>query len=216
MPKLTRRESLAVAGAASAGSLLLSAGGQAAPAARHKWVATPPREAIRARYFPNYTLVDQNGVEVRLYDDLIRDKVMLLNFVYTSCNRICPLVTDNLVRVQRLLGSRVGRDVFMYSFTLDPKTDRPPVLKEFARKHRVGPGWSFLTGKPEELEQLRRRLGFTDPDPERDQDLENHIGNVRYGNEARQLWGACPGMSRPEFIVESLSWVETPRTPTRD
>jgi len=58
---------------------------------------------------------------------------------------------------------------------------------------------------------LRRRLGFTDPDPEKDKDRETHIGNVRYGNEVRQLWGACPGMSRAEFIVESLSWVDWPK-----
>jgi protein SCO1/2 len=115
---------------------------------------------------------------------------------------------DNLVSVQRLLGASVGRDVFMYSFTLDPRHDTPAILADYARMHSVGPGWLFLGGKPAVLEDLRKRLGFVDPDPKIDQDRENHIGNVRYGNEARQLWGACPGMSRPEYIVESLSWVQ--------
>src|SRR5262252_8896554 len=180
-----------------------------------KWETISPREQIRRRYFPEMRLVTHEGKRVRLYEDLIKDRIVLLNFMYAHCRGVCIPVTANLVRVQRLLGARVGRDIFMYSFTLDPRTDRPPVLKEFARTHHVGPGWSFLTGTPEDLEQLRRRLGFTDPDPQRDKDLENHIGNVRYGNEARQLWGACPGMSRPEFIVESLSWVERPPTPTK-
>ena len=99
----------------------------------------------------------------------------------------------------------------MYSFTLDPTHDTPDVLKEYAQMHHVGPGWQFLTGKPDEMEVLRRKLGFVDPDPALDKDKESHIGNVRYGNERRQLWGACPGMSKPEFIVESLSWVEWPK-----
>src|SRR5258708_2544141 len=162
---------------------------------------------VRQRYFPDVALRTQDNKKVHLYSDLIKDKVMLINFMYTSCDRICPLVTENLVKVQRLPGERVGRDVFIYSFTLDPKHDTPAVLKEYAKTHRVGPGWSFLTGTPEELEMLRRKLGFTDPDPEQDKDRDAHIGNVRYGNEARLLWGACPGMSHAEFIVQSLSWV---------
>ena len=67
------------------------------------------------------------------------------------------------------------------------------------------------SGKTSLMEMLRRRLGFTDPDPERDKDKENHIGNVRYGNEPRLLWGACPGMSHAEVIVEAISWVDWPK-----
>jgi len=220
MPKLTRRQSLVLAGAATAGGVLaLSGSGSATPAAApaapapdpaRKWRTISSRDAIRERYFPNYKLVTHEGKQVLLYDDLVKDKVMLLNFMFSSCDRICPRVTQNLVGVQRLLGQRVGRDVFMYSFTLDPVHDTPEALAEYAKMHRVGPGWSFITGAPAILEDLRRRLGFTDPDPKRDADRENHIGNVRYGNETRELWGACPGMSTPQYIVESLGWVEKP------
>ena len=163
------------------------------------------------RYFPDVVLQTQENRKVRLYEDLVKDRVMLINFMYASCDRICPRVVHNLAKVQKLLGDRVGRDVFFYSFTLDPKHDTPKVLKQYAAQHGAGPGWSFLTGKPDEMELLRRKLGFTDPDPAVDRDRENHIGNIRYGNEARLLWGACPGMSNPEFIVESLSWVDWPR-----
>jgi protein SCO1/2 len=179
--------------------------------ATHQWASVSPREVIRQRYFPNLLLTTHENRQVRFYDDLIKDKVVLINFMFTSCSGICPRTTQNLAKVQRLLGGRVGRDIFMYSLTLDPAHDTPDVLKEFARMHHVGPGWLFLTGTPDEMEQLRRKLGFVDPDPVLDKDKESHIGNVRYGNEARQLWGACPGMSRPEFIVESLSWV-APKT----
>src|SRR5262245_12110956 len=102
MPSLTRRQSLALlATAAFATTRLEAAPAPAtAPAPARKWKTTPPREAIRARYFPNHLLVTHEGRHVRLYDDLIKDKIVLLNFMYASCDRICPRVTDNLVSVQ--------------------------------------------------------------------------------------------------------------------
>lgn len=168
------------------------------------------RDTIRQQHFPDVILRTQNNEKVRFYTDLIRDKVVTINFFFSKCDEICPLVTANLVKVQKLLGERVGREVFMNSITLKPKEDSPAVLKEFAKMHRVGPGWRFLTGKPEDVERLRRSLGFTDPDPRRDKDLNQHIGNVRYGNERLMLWAACPGMANARFIVESISWVIPP------
>jgi protein SCO1/2 len=212
MPNITRRKSLAfLASAPVAGWVLGKESQAAALAPEHQWKQVDPREQIRQRYFPNVVLTTQDHKKVRLYDDLIKDKVVLINFMYSSCSQLCPRVTQNLVKVQKLLGDRMDRDIFIYSFTLDPKHDTPKVLKDYASMHHVGPGWSFLTGAADEMEMLRRRLGFTDPDPELDKDKESHIGNVRYGNEPRQLWGACPGMSHAEFIVESLTWVDWPK-----
>ncbi len=210
MAKMTRRDSLNLFALAPLGMASGRELPSSAPAPVQHWKNTEPRQVIRERYFPDVVLITHDNKKVHLYDDLIKDKVMLINFMYTSCDQICPRVTQNLVRVQKLLADRMARNIFFYSFTLDPKHDTPAVLKDYAAMHRVGPGWSFLTGTAHDLEMLRRRLGFTDPDPERDRDRETHIGNVRYGNEARLLWGACPGMSRAEFIVESLSWVDWP------
>jgi protein SCO1/2 len=165
------------------------------------------RERIRERYFPNVTLLTHEGKKVRFYDDLLKDRTLTLNFMFATCNELCPRTTANLVRVQKLLGNRVGRDIFMYSISLKPEQDTPAMLAEYVKLHHVGAGWKFLTGDPRDIEMLRRRLGFTDPDPARDRDLTNHIGNVRYGNEPLQLWAACPGLATPEWIVESLSWV---------
>jgi len=196
-----------MAGFAGAG---LAAGAKTAgSAAQTEWKAIEPRDAIRARYFPDVILRTQDNRPVRLYEDLVKDRIVLMHFMYATCDRICPRVVHNLTAVHKLLGERAGKDVFLFSFTLDPIRDTPDVLKKYAAMHQAGgPGWSFLTGPPSTMELLRRKLGFTDPDPVRDRDRENHIGNVRYGNEARCLWGACPGMSRPEFIVESLYWVD--------
>ena len=172
------------------------------------WASTSARDLIHRRYFPDVTLTTQEGKRVRLYDDLVRDKIVVMNFFYATCEGICVPITANLVKVQALLHERIGRDIFMYSFSLKPKLDTPQVLKEYAERFRTGPGWSFLTGAPDDLELVRRRMGFTDPDPKRDADKTNHTGMIRYGNEPLQLWSACPGMSRPDSIVTSILAVD--------
>jgi protein SCO1 len=168
------------------------------------------RQKIRDRYFPNISLVTHEGQKVRFYDDLIKDKIVVINMMYAECEEICPGLTSNLVSVQKMLGQRVGRDIFIYSITLRPEQDTPDVLKEYSRMHGAQSGWLFLTGGVDDIELLRRRLGFVDPDPDIDQDKSQHVGNIRYGNEALQQWAACSGLARPEWIVESILWVDWP------
>ena len=194
------------------GGLAAVAGGFLALPSKPKvsWANTSPREDIRKRYFPDVLLTTHEGKQVRFYGDLIKDKIVTINLMYASCKITCPLTTANLVRVQRILGDRVGRDLFMYSITLDPTHDTPTVLKNYAKTYGVGPGWTFLTGKANDIELLRRKLGFTDPDPRRDANKENHVGNIRYGNEPLMLWAAMPGMGQAAFLAESISSVIRP------
>jgi protein SCO1/2 len=202
MMSMTRRFWLA-ASAAGAGVL----GGLLTREARSDGPSS--RERIRARYFPDVVLTTHEGKQVRFYEDLIKDKIVVINLMYTRCaDGTCPVTTANLVRVQKLLKDRVGRDIFMYSITLTPEHDTPEVLQRYAKSYRVGPGWLFLTGQPADIEVLRRKLGFTDPDPARDANKVNHIGMVRYGNEPDQLWAAVPGMAKPEWIAESILWAD--------
>src|SRR4029078_12054602 len=94
-----------------------------APPIARQWQTISPREQIRRRYCPDMRLTTDEGKSVRLYEDLIEGKIVLLNFMYARCRGVCIPVTSNLLRVQKLLGDRVGRDIFMYSFTLDPLQD---------------------------------------------------------------------------------------------
>jgi protein SCO1/2 len=165
------------------------------------------RERIHRRYFPDIVLRTQDNKKVRLYEDLIKDKIVTINCFYAKCDGICPGITANLVKVQKLLGDRVGRDLFMYSITLKPEEDSPKALKEYAEMYDMKPGWTLLTGKPDDVELLRVSLGFTNPDPKLDKDKSQHTGNIRYGNEPLMEWAACPGMAHPEWIAESISWV---------
>jgi protein SCO1/2 len=172
---------------------------------------TSARERIRKRHFPNVLLTAHMGEQLRFYDDLIKGKIVVINFMYVKCDGVCPGITANLTKLQKLLGARLGRDIFMYSFTLKPEEDSPEVLRRYATAYHVKKGWTFLTGVPDDMELLRRSLGFTDPDPRLDADKSNHIGNIRYGNEALQLWGSCPGLSRVSWMAESISWVDWPK-----
>ena len=164
------------------------------------------RERIRLNHLPNVELIAHTGQHVHFYDDLVKDKKVIINFMYAKCEGICVPVTMNLVRVQKLLGDRVGRDIFMYSITLKPAEDSAETLREYAEQHHIGPGWLFLTGSPPDIEHLRRGLGFTYADPAEDADTSNHIGMLRYGVEAEPRWAACPGMANPEHIVRSILW----------
>lgn len=177
-----------------------------APSPR-QWGTTSPREIIRRRYFPDVTLVTHEGKKVRLYEDLIKDRCVMMNFMYARCTGICSPVTANLKRAQALLKDHIGRDMFMYSFTLKPEEDSPEALRDYVKERKIAPGWTFLTGSPDDLLLVRRRLGFYDLDPARDADTSNHTGMVRYGNEARQLWAAFPGMSSAEAIAKEILWV---------
>ena len=112
------------------------------------------------------------------------------------------------MKVQKLLGDQLGKDVWMYSITLTPEKDSPEVLREYAQRFGVKPGWLFLTGKPKDIELLRRNLGFTNSDPVRDADKTQHLGLLRLGNEPYDWWAACPSKSRPNQIFKLINWMK--------
>src|SRR5262249_22635718 len=161
----------------------------------------------RADYFPNLILRTHENRPVRFYDDLIKGKLVVINMMYAQCEGLCPSMTSNLVKVHAALGDRMGRDIFMYSLTLQPRVDTPRVLKDYAEMHGAGSGWLFLTGRPRDMDILRRKLGFFDPDPVVDNDKSQHLGIIRFGNEALDRWAACPALSDPDQIVRSILWM---------
>jgi protein SCO1/2 len=209
MTDLKRRNLVAALAAAPIAAPLLTHA--QAPDSPRKFKEISSRERTRQRYFPNLVLTTHEGQKVKFYDDLVKDKIVIFNMMYAKCEGICVPVTRNLVRLQKVLGERVGKDIFMYSFTLKPKDDTPAAMKHYAEMHKVKPGWLFLTGSVDDMETLRRKLGYVDPDPVVDKDISNHIGVLKYGNEPLERWGGCPGMQSPEWIAETLSWVDWPK-----
>jgi protein SCO1/2 len=138
-------------------------------------------DALR-RQFPNAVLRDQTDRPLRFYDDLVKGKTVLINFMFTTCGDFCPRATSNLAGVQRLLGAQLGREVRMISITVDPENDTPPRLARFAAEHHARPGWYFLTGSREAVDDVRTRLGAGG------EDKMQHTGVVTIGNEPAGRW----------------------------
>jgi protein SCO1/2 len=151
--------------------------------------------AQSAKYFPNLELITQDGVKVRFHDDVLKGKTVLINFLFTSCADVCPPMTANLVRVQRLLGDRLGRDIVMVSISLDPETDTPDALKAYAEKFGAKPGWYFLTGDKANVDAVLAKLGgYVD-------DKNKHSAALLVGNVARGGWQKMFAMGKPEAIA---------------
>jgi len=157
---------------------------------------------------PNVQLLTHEGRSVHFHDDLVRDKLVVINMMYAGCSNTCPPATHNLVKVQEMLKDRVGRDIFMYSLTLRPEQDGPEELARFARLHGVRPGWLFLTGLPREVEKLRLALGFYDPDPQVDGQEGRHVGMVRIGNDSYRRWGMAPALADPRQILAAIQHLD--------
>ena len=160
-----------------------------------------------AAWFTNVEVTAHDGRTYRFYDDLLRGKVVMINFFYTDCDELCPLATQNLAAVRELLDARTGAPVSMYSISLRPARDTPERLAAYARTYGVGPGWLMLTGKPDDIELLRHRLGFVDSDLLQDADLEQHLGTVRIANEPMHRWIMTPALLNPAAILRSVKRV---------
>lgn len=152
------------------------------------------------QHFPNVPLVNQNGKTVHFYTDLIKGNIVMIQFMFTNCERACPMVTPNLAKVQKELQRRVGREVKMISITVDPVHDTPPVLKEYAGRFHVQPGWQFLTGRKEDVDLIRKELGVYDPDEAK---IE-HMNVLTIGREPTGQWLAIEALAKPDDIVETV------------
>ena|ERR1700731_3016528 len=212
MHDISRRKLLNWAAMAPLAGAAVASAGTIGSAGAEPTQSDLARQRIQRLHLPNVPLVTHEGKRVLFYDDLIKDKIVTMNFFFAKCDEICPTVIANLAKVQKLLGADVGRKLFMYSFTLKPEEDTLSVIRHYRSMFDARPGWTFLTGKSEDIEKLRKGIGFSYPDPAIDKDKTQHIGNVRYGNEPLMLWAACPGMARAEFVAESISWMLRPET----
>ena len=152
-------------------------------------------------HFPNVELITQDGKVVHFYDDLIKNKIVAIDLIYTTCQYACPLETARLAQVQRKLGDRVGNDIFFISISIDPEHDTPQVLKAYMEKYKVGPGWTFLTGKKTDIDFLSKRLGLN-ADPSVNAD--GHIPHLLIGNEATGQWIRGSALDNPSFQARMI------------
>lgn len=156
-----------------------------------------------ADYFPNIPLLTQDGEKVYFFDDLIKDKVVAINFIFTGCTDSCPVETARLRQVQKILGDRVGQDIFFYSISIDPFNDTPTTLKRYAEKFGIGPGWTLLTGEPADIEQLRRSLGLYIEGLENGRSKDHNLSLI-IGNQASGRWMKASPFESPYILADRL------------
>jgi len=141
------------------------------------------QEARARGYFTNLELINQDGETDRFFDDVIKDKVVVINFIFTNCEGACPLMTQKLTQVRDSLEGYIDSPVRFVSLSIDPTRDTPAAMKAFAQQHQADhEGWEFLTGKAEHLDFIIKRLGqYSD-------DIETHSTMMLAGNVKSAHW----------------------------
>src|SRR5512140_286533 len=155
-----------------------------------------------ADYFPNVPLTTQDGKVLHFYDDLLKGKAVAINLMYTHCSGNCPLETARMAQVQKLLGDRVGKEIFFYAITVEPDRDTPEVLKAYAARYHVQPGWLFLTGKMEDIKLISQKLGLSSLTDGSDKD--GHQPSLMIGNEGTGQWMRNSAVDNPRFLATTM------------
>lgn len=147
------------------------------------------------RYFTDVQLVNQNGDTMRLYSDLIGGKTVIINSFFASCAGSCPVMAGNFAQIQEHLGDRLGKDVVLISISVDPLTDTPAKLKEYAGHFHAKPGWYFLTGAKSNVDLALKKLG------QYVEDRNDHLNVIIIGNDRTGLWKKAFGLAKPAELI---------------
>lgn len=152
-------------------------------------------------YFGETELVNQHGEKMRFYSDLLKDKVVVINTFFATCQGVCLPLNRNLEKVQQAMGDHIGKDVYIISISVDPTVDTPARLKEYAKKLNARPGWYFLTGEKQNVDRALYKLGqYVDK-------KEDHLNIFIIGNERTGLWKKAFGLARSDELVKVVESV---------
>ena len=155
-------------------------------------------EELSGLSIPDVEVVTQDGETVRFYSDLVEDRVVAMNFVFTTCTTICPPMGAIFGQLEKRLGDRAGRDVHLISVSVDPTTDTPERLAAWAAKFGRTPGWTLVTGDKTTVDSLLKSLQVFTPD------FQDHAPVVLLGNDARGEWTRTYGLAPPARMAEIL------------
>ncbi|HVF50839.1 MAG TPA: SCO family protein [Pyrinomonadaceae bacterium] len=166
------------------------------PHAGHKMPAPVAEPSAAAKWFSDVELLTQDGRKVRFYSDILKGKVVVVNAFFTTCTSVCPPMSRNFEKIQEALGERLGKEVFLVSISVDPATDTPPRLKEYAEKFHARPGWLFLTGKKENVDWALYKLG------QYVESKDDHKTIIIIGNEPKGLWKKAFGLAQSAELIK--------------
>jgi cytochrome oxidase Cu insertion factor (SCO1/SenC/PrrC family) len=165
--------------------------------------------AVDVKLF-DQVLVDRRGNSVKFKSDAIGDGVVVIDFIYTTCTTICPVLSQIMAIVQdRLAHLKNGVKVRLISISVDPATDTPARLNKFAKRFGVRPGWTWLTGKRRNVYRVLDGLGAYTPD------FEDHATMILVGDVRRGRWTRFLGFPDPDRIVEKVTEFNDTRNSSR-
>ncbi|WP_252089584.1 SCO family protein [Pseudomonas sp. MWU13-3659] len=167
-------------------------GGQPAPPP----AAHQEKASVR---FADVSLLDQDGMPVRLEKDLVGDRLVVMGFIYTSCTTVCPVVSSIMGKVQQQLGGRVGEEIRLVSISVDPQRDDTKRLASYARAFQHGPGWSWLTGSPYAISETLKGLGSFSAN------LSEHPPLILVGDGRTGHWTRYYGFTDPNVLITELN-----------
>ncbi len=144
-------------------------------------------------------LLDQDGRKVRFRSDVVGDRIVVIDSFFTTCGLICPILSAIFVDLQEQLGDRLGKEVALVSISVDPNTDIPPRLKEFAGTWEAKPGWVFLTGQKGSVDRVLEGLGLYSAD------FAAHPAAFLVGDGKSGQWTRFYGFASPEQILGKVN-----------
>lgn len=154
---------------------------------------------------PDVSLITQHGETVNLRSDVVADKIVVIDFVYTTCTTICPVLSAILGQVQRQLAERLGSEVMLVSLTVDPLRDTPARLKAYSEKHRAGDGWLWLTGSKQDIDAVLKELGVYTPS------FEDHPSTILVGDGSSGEWSRFIGFPSAGQLMDKINEFSTAR-----
>lgn len=157
--------------------------------------STKPSATRNKMSIPDVAVLDQHGNALNFYSDLIKDKTVAINFIFTNCTTICPPLAATFARLQRELGDKIGNEVHLISISVDPLTDTPERLKAWGAKFKAGPGWTFVTGEKQEMDKLLNALGAAVSK------REDHTPAMIIGNDSKGVWTRAYGLAKINQIL---------------
>lgn len=141
------------------------------------------------------TLVDQHGRKVPYRELVTGDRVVVMDFVFTTCTTVCPVLSAIMGRLQARLGDRAGQDVLLVSVSIDPVRDTPARLEAYAAKFKAGPGWTWLTGSKEDVDRVLRGMGAYAPN------ITDHAPMILVGDGKAGTWSRFNGFPRQDDVL---------------
>jgi protein SCO1 len=145
---------------------------------------------------PDVLLTDQDNQSVHFHSDLVKGKIVVMNFIFTSCTTVCSPMGATFAALQRRLGDRPG--VVLISVSIDPVTDTPARLKSWSQRFHAGPGWTLVTGPRTEVERLLKSFGVYSPN------RFTHAPIALVGSDASGRWERVSGLLAPDKFVSLI------------